>query len=116
MCGEGEGIHALALGAAARMSHAARKNLVLATAARCGEGGGDAGRGEAGSGGGGGGGGQCGAGGSREGGRSYAADACLGVGGGGGSAGGRSAVPAVMRVSYITVTPDVDQSSNRGYR
>jgi hypothetical protein len=80
--------YAPALGAAARMSHAARKNLVLATAAPAHEGG------EGGEGG--------------------------GVGGGGGGAGGGGVGVGVgkdiMRVSYITVTPDVDQSSNRGYR
>ena len=75
--GEGEGIHALALGAAARMSHAARKNLILATATAA-----------------------------------AAADDDVVEDGGGCVRAGAS----VMRVSYITVTPDVDQSSNRGYR
>lgn len=68
VCGEAEGLQPLALGAATRLSHAARKNLVLATAVS----------------------------GERE------------------RDGGTEA--GVMRVSYITVTPDVDQSSNRGYR
>ena len=95
MCGDGEGIHALALGAAARVSRAARKNLVLATAAAAaataGSAGGDKG----------------GCGGEGDGG---------GDGGDGGDGGSVRAGPSVMRVSYITVTPDVDQSSNRGYR
>jgi hypothetical protein len=85
-------MHALTLAAAARMSHAARKNLVLASVGVVSGGG----SGGAGSGGGG------DEGGDEQEGRLE--------GGAGGKAG------AVMRVSYITVTPDVDQSSNRGYR
>ena len=78
-------MHALALGAAARMSHAARKNLVLATATAA-----DAGAGAA-------------------------TPAVIPDGGAVGDVAGRGGND-VMRVSYVTVTPDVDQSSNRGYR
>ena len=69
VCAENEGVHALTLLAAARMSHGARKNLVLASAAEA---------------------------------ETARAD-------------GEEA-RVRMRTTYVTVTPDVEQSSNKGNR